>query len=97
MEPVAGWFDEFFSPVHHLSGPNTYAFGQTALKITVCCRCTYPGIHFQYACRFITEKLAHMLEHLVRVPRWAERDHAVRNEHQELKYSNVLSLQTLGV
>ena len=50
----------FSGPVHHLSGPNTYALSQTSLKITVGCKCTYPSIHFHCACRFNTRKLTHM-------------------------------------
>ena len=51
----------FSSTVHHLSGPSAHALTQTALKITVGCRCTYPSIHFRCACRFTTRKLAQML------------------------------------
>ena len=87
----------FSGIVHHLSGPNTCALTHTTLKSTVGCRCTYPSIHFHCAYRFNTQKLAHMLDSLVRVSRRVERDHVVRNERQELNNSDGASVQTLGV
>ena len=46
---------------------------------------------------FNTQKLAHMLDSLVRVSRRVERDHVVRNERQELNNSDGASVQKLGV
>ena len=79
----------FSGTVHHPSGPSAYALTQTALKITVGGKCTYPSINFHCASTFTTRKLAHMFDSLDLISRRVGRDRVVRNE----RHSNELSLQ----
>ena len=55
--------------VHHLSGPNRNAQTQTSINQLVGCTCKDPGYHFHCVNSLNTNKLANLLDSLVRVSR----------------------------
>ena len=64
--------------VHHLSGPNRYAYTQTSFKrkkSVVCAKQKNPNCYFHSAYRFATRTLAIEVDSLVRVSRRVEKNH----------------------
>ena len=61
----------FTGIVHHLSGPNRYAYTQISPRRQVGCWRKYPSIHFHFGSRCAVCELAHVLDSLVRVSRRA--------------------------
>ena len=67
----------FTGIVHHLSGPNKYAYTQTALNRLVGCWWKYLSSHFRCENRIGSHELAQLLDSLVRVSRRVEKNHLI--------------------